>query len=266
MQSFAHQCVLAMNNAYLFHEVEEKGRQLAIASEHKSQFFANMSHELRTPLNAVLGYAELLQDGLYGELPERAKPIIARVQSNGSHLLGLINDILDLSKMEAGEMSLVLEPYSMRNVIETVVGTTGSLAHAKGLKVEQEIAGDLPTGYGDERRLTQVLLNIVSNAIKFTETGGVTIRAKVIEEDFELCVEDTGAGIAPEDQARIFEAFQQADNTSTRIKGGTGLGLSISKRFVDMHGGTISVTSQQGAGSIFRVLIPIRVDEARRAA
>ncbi len=266
MQSFAHQCVLAMNNAHLFHEVEEKGRQLAIASEHKSQFFANMSHELRTPLNAVLGYAELLQDGLYGELPDRAKPVIARVQSNGTHLLGLINDILDLSKMEAGEMSLMLEAYSMRNVIEAVIGTTGSLAHAKGLKVTQEIVDNLPAGFGDERRLTQVLLNIVSNGIKFTETGGVTIRAKVIDEDFELCVEDTGPGIAPEDQARIFEAFQQADNTSTRIKGGTGLGLSISKRFVDMHGGTISVTSAPGTGSIFRVLIPIRVSQERRAA
>jgi len=266
MQSFATQCVLAMKNAHLFREVEEKGRQLAIASEHKSMFFANMSHELRTPLNAVLGYAELLLDGLYGELPERAVPIITRMQASGTHLLGLINDILDLSKMEAGEMSLSLDSYSMRNVIESVIATTGSLAHAKDLKVTQDIKDTLPAGFGDERRLTQVLLNIVSNAIKFTEQGGVTIRARVVEDDFEVCVEDTGLGIAPEDIDRIFEAFQQADNTSTRVKGGTGLGLSISKRFIDMHGGTISVSSTPGQGSTFQIFLPIRAEVDRRAA
>jgi signal transduction histidine kinase len=266
MQSFANQCVVAMNNAHLFHEVEEKGRQLAIASEHKSQFFANMSHELRTPLNAVLGYAELLLDGLYGDLPDRAKPIVTRMQSNGTHLLGLINDILDLSKMEAGEMSLVLDTYSIRNIIETVIATTGSLAHAKGLKLSQDTPEQLPSGFGDERRLTQVLLNIVSNAIKFTEKGGVTIRAKAVETHFELSIEDTGLGIAPGDQDRIFEAFQQGDNTSTRVKGGTGLGLSISKRFIDMHGGTISVTSAPGSGSIFHLVIPIQAEKGRRAA
>jgi signal transduction histidine kinase len=266
MQTFAHQCVLAMHNASLFRQVEENSRQLAIASEHKTQFFANMSHELRTPLNAVLGYAELLQDGLYGELPDRAKQVLERIQSNGTHLLGLINDVLDLSKIEAGELSLSLETYSMRNVVENVVGATGSLAQAKALRVSAEIEDALPLGRGDERRLTQVLLNMVSNAIKFTDQGGITIRARKSGENFDVSVEDTGPGIAPEDQARIFEAFQQVDNTSTRQKGGTGLGLSISKRFVEMHGGRIEVSSTLGIGSTFRFILPIHVDQQRQAA
>ncbi len=266
MQAFAHQSVLAMRNARLFRKVEENRRQLAIASEHKSRFFANMSHELRTPLNAILGYAELLRDGLYGELPERAIGVLERVQTNGSHLLGLINDVLDLSKLEAGELSLTLDEYSMRNIIEQVVGTTYALAHAKGLKLTERVDEPLPLGRGDERRLMQVLLNVVSNAIKFTDKGGVTINARAVDDMFEIVVTDTGPGIAPEDQARIFEAFQQGDNTSTRQKGGTGLGLSISKRFVEMHGGTISVASKIGEGSTFSIHIPIRVERQRAAA
>ncbi|SFK78298.1 sensor histidine kinase [Methylocapsa palsarum] len=266
MQTFAHQSVLAMHNARLFRQVEEKGQLLALASEHKSRFFANMSHELRTPLNAVLGYTELLQDGLYGELPERAKQVLESVQNNGAHLLALINDVLDLSKLEAGELSLSLDDYSMRNVIEQVVSTAYSLARSKGLTISQEISETLPLGRGDERRLTQVLLNIVGNAIKFTDSGGVAIRAGARGENYEILVEDTGPGIAPEDQARIFEAFQQGDNTSTRLKGGTGLGLSISKRFVDMHGGALTVASIPGQGSTFTILVPIRVERQKAAA
>ena len=255
-----------MRNARLFRKVEEKSRQLALASEHKSRFFANMSHELRTPLNAILGYAELLRDGLYGDLPDRAKGVLERVESNGAHLLHLINDVLDLSKLEAGELSLVLDEYSLRAVIEQVVGTTYSLAHTKGLRIEQEIEEPLPLGRGDERRLVQVLLNVISNAIKFTDVGAVTIRARAGGDMFEIVVKDTGPGIAPEDQARIFEAFQQGDNTSTRLKGGTGLGLSITKRFVEMHGGVISVASKLGEGATFTILIPIRVERQKAAA
>lgn len=266
MQAFAHQSVLAMRNARLFRGIEEKSRQLALVSEHKSRFFANMSHELRTPLNAILGYAELLRDGLYGELPERAKGVLERVETNGAHLLGLINDVLDLSKLEAGELSLVLDEYSLRAIIEQAVGTTYSLAHAKGLEIVQEIEEPLPLGRGDERRLVQVLLNILSNAIKFADEGAVTIHARAVGEMFEIIVKDTGPGIAPEDQARIFEAFQQGDNTSTRLKGGTGLGLSISKRFVEMHGGEISVASKLGEGAAFTILIPIRVERQKAAA
>jgi signal transduction histidine kinase len=266
MQIFADQSVLAMHNARLFKEVEEKGRQLAIASEHKSQFFANMSHELRTPLNAVLGYTELLADGLYGDIPERAKQVLERVQINGTHLLALINDVLDLSKIEAGELSLAVEDYSLRNVVDTVLAQAGSLAQAKGLTLASEVAADLPKGLGDERRLAQVVLNIVSNAIKFTEQGSVTISASAANGMFEIAINDTGPGIAPEDQTRIFEAFQQVDNSNTRKKGGTGLGLSISRRLVEMHGGTIEVESAVGIGSTFYVRLPIRVGEQREAA
>ncbi len=266
MQTFAHQAVLAMRNARLFRAVEENGRQLALASEHKSRFFANMSHELRTPLNAILGYAELLRDGLYGELPERARPVLERVESSGAHLLGLINDVLDLSKLEAGELALALDDYSLRAVVEQAVGTTFSLAKGKGLAFEQEIEDDMPLGRGDERRLTQVLINILSNAIKFTDVGSVKISARTLDALFEIVVADTGPGVAPQDQARIFEAFQQGDNTATRLKGGTGLGLSISKRFIDMHGGSISVASQLGEGARFTILIPIRVERQKAAA
>jgi signal transduction histidine kinase len=262
IRTFADQSVLAMHNARLFREVEEKGRQLAIANEHQSRFFANMSHELRTPLNAVLGYAELLADGLYGEMPEKAAEILARIQANGKHLLALINEVLDFSKMEAGQLTLQIEDYSMRTVIDSVVATTKSLADAKGLALTTSIADDLPRGRGDERRLVQVFLNIVSNAIKFTDVGSVEIRAQAVDGHFDVAVHDTGPGISAEDQTRVFEEFQQVDNSATRRKGGTGLGLAIAKRLVGMHGGNISLHSAPGDGSTFRVIVPVRADEA----
>jgi signal transduction histidine kinase len=266
MQTFAHQSVLAMHNAHLFHEVEEKGQQLAIANEHKSQFFANMSHELRTPLNAVLGYTELIVDGLYGEIPDKAKEVLDRVQINGRHLLGLINDVLDLSKIEAGQLKLSLEDYSMKSIVDSVIASAGSLAQSKGLNLKSSVADNLPAGHGDERRLTQVLLNLVGNAIKFTDAGEVEIRASAANGTFDVAVRDTGPGIAPQDQARIFEDFQQIDNTSTRHKGGTGLGLAIARRFVEMHGGNLSVESAIGSGSTFHMVLPVRVSEQRKSA
>jgi signal transduction histidine kinase len=266
MQTFANQSVLAVQNARLFREIEEKGHQLEIASQHKSQFLANMSHELRTPLNAVLGYAELLLDGLYGEIPERAQGVLERVQVNGKHLLALINDVLDLSKIEAGQLTLGLDNYAMPSIVQSVVTATESLAHAKGLVLTASVADNLPMGRGDERRLTQVLLNLVGNAIKFTEKGSVEISAEAQNGVFELAVHDTGSGIAPEDQRRIFEEFQQVDNSSTRKTGGTGLGLAISKRLIEMHGGTITLDSAPGVGSTFRVTVPVRVEEQMKAA
>ena len=241
MQTFADQSVLAMNNARLFREVEQKGRELALASEHKSQFFANMSHELRTPLNAVLGFAELLADGLYGTMPERATEILELIRADGKHLLGLINDVLDLSKIEAGELILALEDYSVESVVHSVVASTSSLAGAKRLNVTAALEEHLPVGRGDQRRLTQVLINLVGNAIKFTETGSVDISVKAIDGQFNIAVSDTGPGIAPEDRERIFEEFHQVDNSSTRKKGGTGLGLSISRRLIELHGGRIDL-------------------------
>jgi signal transduction histidine kinase len=266
LMTFAEQSVLAIQNARLFGEIDEKGRQLEIASRHKSQFLANMSHELRTPLNSVLGFTEMLADGLYGELPERAKAALIKVQNNGGHLLGLINDVLDLSKIEAGQLTLALDDYSITQVVNSVVTSTESLARAKGLALTAEVAPGLPIGRGDERRLTQVLFNLVGNAIKFTDAGSVGISARAVDGVFELAVCDTGPGIAPEDQERIFEEFQQVDDSSTRQKGGTGLGLAISRRIVAMHGGRISVQSAPGQGSTFRIIVPVRAEEQREAA
>jgi signal transduction histidine kinase len=266
MQTFATQSVLAIQNARLFREIEEKGRQLEIASQHKSQFLANMSHELRTPLNAVLGYTEMLLDGIYGEVAGEAHEILEYIQSNGEHLLALINDVLDLSKIEAGQLTLMLDDYAVQSVIEAVIAVAQPLARAKGLDLQVSVGKDLPLGRGDERRLTQVLLNLVGNAIKFTDTGSVRITAGTSGSLFELTVTDTGPGIAAADQERIFDPFQQVDNSSTREKGGTGLGLAISKRIIRMHGGTITVDSAPGRGATFRITVPIQVDEIMEAA
>jgi len=266
MQTFASQSVLAIQNARLFREVDEQGRALAIASQHKSQFLANMSHELRTPLNAILGYTEMMADGLYGDVGEKAQGVLERLQSNGRHLLGLINDVLDLSKIEAGQLVLTMEDYSVADMVATVMAATESLARAKNLKLGSTVAPGLPTGIGDARRLTQVLLNLVGNAIKFTDQGGVEIRAVQAADRFEFSVVDSGPGIAPADQARIFDEFQQVDNTSTRKKGGTGLGLSISRRIVELHGGRITVHSEVGKGSTFTISIPVNAQPVKDAA
>jgi signal transduction histidine kinase len=261
MQALASQSVLAIQNAGLFHEMADKSEQLALASLHKSQFLANMSHELRTPLNAILGYAELLVDGIYGDLPSKPRGVIERIHNNGKHLLALINDVLDLAKIEAGQLTLTVEDYSMPEVVKSVVTATEPLATSKGLKFTAALQDDLPKAHGDARRVSQVLLNLVGNAIKFTDTGEVEIRAGLDKGQFVLTVRDTGPGIADADQERIFAEFQQIDNSSTRKKGGTGLGLAISKRMVEMQGGTMSVDSVLGQGSTFRVVLPVHVDE-----
>jgi len=260
LQTFAAQSVAAIQNARLFREIEEKGQQLAVASQHKSQFLANMSHELRTPLNAILGYTELILDNIYGDVPEKVRSVLDRVQSNGRHLLGLINAVLDLSKIEAGQLSLSLADYSMKQVVLTAFAAVESLAAGKGLGFKVEIAPDMPSGHGDERRLAQVVLNLVGNAIKFTDKGEVVIRAEAADGTFTVAVRDTGPGIAEADRAKIFEEFQQADNSSTREKGGTGLGLAIAKRIVEMHGGRIWVESAVGQGSVFSFTVPSRVE------
>ncbi len=184
------------------------------------------------------------------------------MQNNGKHLLALINDVLDLAKIEAGQLVLTLEDYAMPDVVQSVVSATESLANTKGLKFTADVTPGLPTGHGDARRLAQVLLNLTGNAIKFTDAGEVAIGAAAEDGHFVLTVRDTGPGIAPEDQGRIFEEFQQIDNSNTRKKGGTGLGLAISKRMVEMQGGTISVESELGHGATFRVTLPVRVEEA----
>jgi signal transduction histidine kinase len=266
MQTLASQSVLAIQNARLFREIAEKSEELALASQHKSQFLANMSHELRTPLNAILGYAELLVDGIYGPLPDRPKGVLERIQNNGRHLLALINDVLDLAKIEAGQLILTLEDYSVPEVVRSVVTATEPLATAKGLKFIAQLQDNLPIAHGDARRVSQVLLNLVGNAIKFTDKGEVEVQASAGNGQLVLTVRDTGSGIADADQERIFGEFQQIDNTNTRKQGGTGLGLAISKRMVEMQGGTISVESVVGQGSTFRVVLPVHVDEMMEAA
>jgi signal transduction histidine kinase len=260
LETFADQSVLAIQNARLFREIEEKGRELAEASKHKSQFLANMSHELRTPLNAILGYTELILDRIYGEPSEKMRAVLERLQSNGRHLLGLINDVLDLSKIEAGQLTLSLEDYSLSDVVHGVVSAVEPLAAEKRLAFKAEVAPGLPTGRGDGRRLSQVLLNLVGNAIKFTDKGEVAIRASLANGAFTVAVCDTGPGIPPADQAKIFEEFQQADSSITRKKGGTGLGLAIAKRIIEMHGGRIWVESAPGEGSTFYFTLPVRVE------
>ena len=256
--TFADQAVIAIENVRLFDEIQDKSRQLAEASQHKSQFLASMSHELRTPLNAILGYNELIVDGIYGAPPEKMQAVLKRVESNGRHLLGLINAVLDLSKIEAGQFTLDLADYSLQNVAQTVYNAVEPLAVDKKLVFKTEVQSDLPQGHGDERRLTQVLLNLVGNAIKFTDAGEVVIKAGASNGTFSLAVRDTGPGISATDQAKLFQEFQQADNSMTRKKEGTGLGLAISKRIIEMHGGRIWVELQVGRGSTFFVMLPVQ--------
>ncbi|HEY1363092.1 MAG TPA: ATP-binding protein [Xanthobacteraceae bacterium] len=257
LKTFAAQSVLAIQNARLFSALDEKSRQLEIESRHKSQFLANMSHELRTPLNAILGYTELILDNIYGEAPDRMRQVLQRVETNGRHLLGLINDVLDLAKIEAGQLALSPADYSLHEVVQGVVVALEPLAAAKHLGFSAGIPGTLPRGHGDERRIAQVLLNLVGNAIKFTDAGEVTITASAGDGCFTVVVADTGPGIAVEDQARIFEEFQQADSSSRKKKGGTGLGLSIAKRIIEMHNGRIWVESMPGRGASFFFTIPV---------
>ena len=256
--TFADQAVIAIENVRLFDEIQDKSRQLAEASQHKSQFLANMSHELRTPLNAILGYNELIVDGIYGTPSEKMQAVLKRIESNGRHLLGLINAVLDLSKIEAGQFTLDLADYSLQNVAQTVYNAVEPLALDKKLVFKADVQSDLPLGRGDERRLTQVLLNLVGNAIKFTDAGEVVIKADASDGTFNLAVRDTGPGISAADQARLFQEFQQADNSNTRKKEGTGLGLAISKRIIEMHGGRIWIESQVGQGSTFFVTLPVQ--------
>ncbi len=260
LQTFAAQSTVAIQNARLFREIAHKSRELEVASQHKSQFLANMSHELRTPLNAILGYTELIVDQIYGKVPDKIRDVLERVQKSGRHLLGLINDVLDLSKIEAGQLVLSLSDYSFQDAVQSVVSSVESLAKEKGLRLTVDVAPALPVGRGDERRIVQVLLNLVGNAIKFTEAGEVCIRVRMSGGAFLVSVSDTGPGIPEDQHQKIFEEFQQVDSSSTRSKGGSGLGLAIARKIVEMHGGSIAVDSRVGKGSTFTFTIPVRIE------
>jgi GAF domain-containing protein/HAMP domain-containing protein len=261
VETFADQAAIAIENVRLFEEIQDKSRQVEEASKHKSQFLANMSHELRTPLNAILGYTELVLDDIYGEPPEKMRNVLTRIQTNGKHLLGLINDVLDLSKIEAGQLVLTLNDYSIKDMMQGVYVAVEPLAGNKKLGFRLEAPPDLPRAHGDERRLSQVLLNLVGNAIKFTDTGEVAMKASTENGSYTIAVRDTGPGIAEADQARIFEEFKQSESAQTKVKGGTGLGLSIAKRIVEMHGGKLWVESSLGNGSTFFVNLPLRAEQ-----
>jgi signal transduction histidine kinase len=252
---------LAANVNRMCEDLQRLYQQLELVSKHKSQFLANMSHELRTPLNAILGYTELILDSIYGEAPEKMRGVLQRIESNGRHLLGLINDVLDLSKIEAGQLTLSLSDYSLKNVIQTVFSAVEPLATQKQIALKLDVAPELPQGRGDEHRLTQVLLNLVGNAIKFTDSGEVSIKGSSANGSFQVAVRDTGPGISAADQAKLFQEFQQADNSVTRKKGGTGLGLAISRRIIEMHGGRIWVESSPGHGSTFAFTLPVTVEQ-----
>ena len=266
-QTFADQAVIAIENARLFDQVQTRTRELAktvedleIASQHKNQFVANMSHELRTPLAAILGYAELIQEGFYEPQGPKSLDALARIRSNGKHLLGLINTVLDIAKIKSGQFTLNMAEYAIESVVETVRSATESLAQNKKLALKTEVAKSLPVGLGDEQRLTQVLLNLVGNAIKFTDAGEVRVTARAVNGHFNVSVADTGPGIPEHERTRIFEQFHQIDSSLTKAAGGTGLGLAIAKQIVEMHGGRIWVESTVGKGSTFQMEIPTRAE------
>ena len=266
--TFADQAVIAIENVRLFDEIQDKSRQLAEASQHKSQFLANMSHELRTPLNAIIGVSEMLRED--AEAARQDTEPLDRVLGAGRHLLALINDILDLSKIEAGRMELHLETFPVVPVIEDVVKTIEPMATKNGNRLVIDCPADLSTIHADQIRFRQSLLNLTSNANKFTERGTITIDARQRQEDgcdwIIISVADTGIGINAEQMGKLFQEFSQADASTTRKYGGTGLGLAISKRFCQMMGGDITVESEHGRGSTFTIRLPRIVDAPKQAA
>ena len=258
LTTFATQSALAIQNARLFLEIEDKSRQLEVASQHKSEFLANMSHELRTPLNAVIGFSEVLLQRMFGELNDKQDEYLKDIYVSGQHLLSLINDILDLSKIEAGRMDLDLTDFDLPTALDNALTLVRERAGRRGITLGKSVDARVGMIQGDERKVKQVLLNLLSNALKFTPEGGrIDVRAALKEGTVEISVTDTGVGIAPEDQEAIFEEFRQVGTSNKKVEG-TGLGLALSRRFVELHGGRIWVQSQEGVGSTFTFTIPVR--------
>ena len=261
LRTFATQSALAIQNARLFREIEEKSRELEAASRHKSEFLANMSHELRTPLNAVIGFSEVLSERMFGDLNEKQDEYLKDIHASGQHLLSLINDILDLSKIEAGRMDLELSDFDLPRAIDNAMTLIRERAARKSITLHTSVDERLGHIQGDERKIRQVLLNLLSNAIKFTPEGGaIEVGAKPIDGSIEVSVSDTGVGIAPGDQEAVFEEFKQIGTADKRVEG-TGLGLALSRKFIELHGGKIWVASQVGAGSTFTFTVPVRRGE-----
>ncbi len=259
LQTLATQSVLAIQNARLFREIADKSQQLEAASQHKSEFLANMSHELRTPLNAILGFNEMILGQVYGEVPADLQEPLADIQNSGEHLLRLINNVLDLSKIEAGRMELALADYSVQDAVESVRTSLRPLAVNKGLEFVAAVAADIPLAYGDGGRIIQCLMNLAGNALKFTRQGRVEIAVELRDDLLVYRVADTGIGIAPDKIETVFAEFRQSDATIASEFGGTGLGLSITRKFVELHKGRIWVESELGRGSTFTIEIPLRL-------
>jgi two-component system, NtrC family, sensor kinase len=258
LTTFANQAALAMQNARLFRELADKSRQLEVASQHKSEFLANMSHELRTPLNAIIGFSEVLGERLFGDLNDKQEEYLKDIHASGQHLLSLINDILDLSKIEAGRMELELTDFHLPTALDNALTLVRERAGRRGIVLRMTTEERLDHVRADERKVRQVVLNLLSNAIKFTLEGGrIEVRARPVDGSVEVSVSDTGVGIAPEDQEAIFEEFRQVGTASKKVEG-TGLGLALSRKFIELHGGRIWVESQVGVGSTFTFTIPMR--------
>jgi signal transduction histidine kinase len=252
LNTFADQAENAIENVRLFNEIQDKSRQLQVASQHKSEFLANMSHELRTPLNAVIGFSEVLQQRMFGELTDKQAEYVNDIHSSGAHLLSLINDILDLSKVEAGRMELDVATFSVPMAIDNALTLIKERAGRHGIALECNIDPAVGDINADERKMKQILLNLLSNAVKFTPDGGrISVAANSISGGVEISVTDTGIGIAPEDCAAVFEEFKQVGQQSDAKAEGTGLGLALARKFVEMHCGKIGVTSEIGKGSKF---------------
>ena len=247
---------LAANVNRMNDELRRLYRELETASQHKSDFLANMSHELRTPMNAIIGFSQVLREGMVGEVNAKQAEYLDDILSSGNHLLALINDVLDLSKVEAGQVELQVAPFSLQDALERGVSMVREQATTDGVQVMLHTNGSLDVVFGDERRIRQVIFNLLSNAVKFTPAGGqVDVSATRVNGEMRVSVADSGPGIAAEDLDRIFEEFQQTE-AGARQREGTGLGLALSKRFVEMHGGRIWCESEIGKGSTFEFTLP----------
>jgi signal transduction histidine kinase len=261
LQTFATQSALAIQNARLFREIEDKSRQLEVASQHKSEFLANMSHELRTPLNAIIGFSEVLAEKMFGELNEKQEEYSKDIHASGQHLLSLINDILDLSKIEAGRMELELSDFHLPTALDSALTLVRERAGRRSIALRLSVDERLGQMRADERKVRQVVLNLLSNAIKFTPEGGrIDVGAARKDGVVEVSVSDTGVGIAPEDQEAVFEEFRQVGTADKKVEG-TGLGLTLCRKFVELHGGRIWVKSEIGVGSTFTFTLPVRCGE-----
>jgi signal transduction histidine kinase len=257
LKTLATQSALALQNARLFGEIEEKTRELEVANRHKSEFLANMSHELRTPLNAIIGFSEVLLERMFGEVNDKQEEYLGDILSSGRHLLSLINDILDLSKIEAGRMELEVTAFDLPQAIDNALILVRERAAGRGIALRVAVDERLGEFRGDERKIKQVLLNLLSNAVKFTPAGGhIEVRAEAVDGHVEVSVADTGVGIAPEDQEAVFEEFRQVGTDYAKKREGTGLGLALARRFVELHGGKIWLKSAPGEGSTFTFSLP----------